>query len=105
MTTNADQILRNETHRLTGTWRDSNGTAINVTGYTAEYTLKHKTRDYTYTQTTGFTLGGAAGTVALVVTDETTATFPLGECTERIDVISAGGVRTCLMRRTVEVVE
>lgn len=97
-------IRQNETRRFTGTWTDPNDNPINLTGYTGAYSLTHQTRDTTHTQTTGITMGGTLGTVAVVVTDEATALLPVGEYVERLDVISSGGERTCLMRQSVEVV-
>jgi hypothetical protein len=65
-------IEQGATFRLNITWNDSNGSPINLTGYTARMQVrkKHTSPDpplLTFTTENGaITLGGAAGTIAVV---------------------------------------
>lgn len=60
------------------TWKDSNNTAINLTGYTARMALKkdkfQSAADLSLTtENSGITLGGIAGTIDLLITAAQTA--------------------------------
>jgi hypothetical protein len=70
-------INQGETFNLTVTWTDSAGSPINLTGYTARLQVRET---YSSTATVvsltsgaGITLGGAAGTIAIVIAASTTA--------------------------------
>lgn len=72
-------IEQGATYRQIFEWRDENGNLIDVTGMTAKMQIR---RSYdnpapmvTLTDSTGITLGGVAGTVLVVITDEITQTL------------------------------
>ncbi len=96
------------TFELTITWKDSAGTAINLSGYTARMQVRE-----TYSSTTpivsltngaGITLGGAAGTIAIVISATTTAALaaPFSGVYD-LEIVSAGGVVTRLVQGTATV--
>lgn len=101
-------INQGATYELTITWKDSAGTAINLTGYTARMQVRE-----TYSSTTpivsltsgsGITLGGAAGTIAIVISATTTAalTAPFSGVYD-LEIVSAAGVVTRLIQGTATV--
>jgi hypothetical protein len=101
-------INQGATFELTITWKDSAGTAINLTGYTARMQVRE-----TYSSTTpivsltngaGITLGGAAGTIAIVISATTTAALaaPFSGVYD-LEIVSAGGVVTRLVQGTATV--
>ena len=69
-------INQGATFELTITWKDSAGTAINLSGYTARMqvreTYSSATSIVSLTNAAGITLGGAAGTVAILISATTT---------------------------------
>jgi hypothetical protein len=88
---------------LTVTWKDSAGTAINLTGYSARMQVRET---YSSTSTivsltngSGITLGGAAGTIAIAISATTTAalTAPFSGVYD-LELVSAGGVVTRLLQ-------
>ena len=96
-------INQGATFELTITWKDSAGTAINLSGYTARMQVRE-----TYSSTTpivsltngaGITLGGSAGTIAIVISATTTAalTAPFSGVYD-LELVSAGGVVTRLLQ-------
>lgn len=101
-------INQGATFELTITWKDSAGTAINLSGYTARMQVRE-----TYSSTTpivsltngaGITLGGAAGTIAIVISATTTAALaaPFSGVYD-LEIVSAGGVVTRLVQGTATV--
>lgn len=63
------------------TWTDATATPINISGYTARMKVKSKYSDATpiaelTTENGGIVLGGAAGTVRIILTAEQTAAIP-----------------------------
>ena len=89
---------------LVATWRDSAGTAINLTGYTARMNVRetYSSSSAILTLTTenaGITLGGAAGTITLTATATATAalTEPFSGVYD-LELVSAGGVVTRLLQ-------
>jgi hypothetical protein len=101
-------INQGATFELTITWKDSAGTAIDLTGYTARMQVRE-----TYSSTTpivsltngaGITLGGAAGTIAIVISATTTAALaaPFSGVYD-LEIVSAGGVVTRLVQGTATV--
>ena len=64
-------IKQGATFQLTITWKDSAGTAINLTNYTARaqarLTYDTAATIFSLTSSSGITLGGAAGTIAIVI--------------------------------------
>jgi hypothetical protein len=96
-------INQGATFELTVTWKDAAGTAINLTGYSARMqvreTYSSSTSIVSLTSGAGITLGGAAGTIAIVISATTTAalTAPFSGVYD-LELVSAGGVVTRLLQ-------
>ena len=96
-------INQGATFELTVTWKDSAGTAINLTGYSARMqvreTYSSTTSVVSLTNGSGITLGGSAGTIAIVISATTTAalTAPFSGVYD-LELVSAGGVVTRLLQ-------
>ena len=96
-------INQGATFELTITWKDSAGTAINLTGYSARMqvreTYSSTTSVVSLTNGSGITLGGSAGTIAIVISATTTAalTAPFSGVYD-LELVSAGGVVTRLLQ-------
>ena len=70
------KITRGARFAHTFTWRTTAGAAVNVTGYSAEFTLNDRSgaEILSVTSPTSITLGGTAGTVVVTLTEaQTTA--------------------------------
>lgn len=84
------------------TWKDGNGTAINLTGYTArmqvraDYDATEKVLELT-TANGRITLGGAAGTITLNVAASVMGAVNYGKYVYDIEVISGSGEVTRLL--------
>lgn len=97
------EINQGATYQLTVTWKDSAGTAINLTGYTARMqvreTYSSASTIVSLTDASGITLGGAAGTIAILISATTTAalTAPFSGVYD-LELVSAGGVVTRLLQ-------
>lgn len=96
------EIKQGATLSLTATWKDSTGTAVNLTGYTARMQVR-STYDATstilsLTSGSGITLGGAAGTIAITASATTTAalTAPWSGVWD-LELVSGGGEVTRLL--------
>lgn len=101
-------IVQNETWRRTITYKDPSGNPINLTGYTA---VMHVRESYQApaaaltldTTNGGITLGGAAGTIALVMTATQTAALKALDAAGtrdslyELDLIAPSGDRVPLM--------
>lgn len=96
-------INQGATFELTVTWKDSAGTAINLTGYSARMqvreTYSSASTVVSLTNGSGITLGGAAGTIAILISATTTAalTAPFSGVYD-LELVSAGGVVTRLLQ-------
>lgn len=89
-----DQLIR---------WRDGDGALVDLTGYTARcqvrasFASETKLIDLT-TENGGIELGGAAGTIRLLASAETTAALALtGLGVWDLELVSPGGVVTRLL--------
>lgn len=93
---------------LTVTWRDSNGTPIDLTGYTAALQIR-RTVDapdpplVDLANGSGITLGGVAGTVDIAVPAADTRDFQPGGGVWDLELTSPGGVVTRLLQGRVKV--
>ena len=102
------EIKQGATLSLTATWKDSAGTAINLTNYTARMqvraTYDSSSTILSLTSAAGITLGGAAGTIAILVSAATTAalTAPFSGVYD-LEVVSGGGEVTRLLEGTATV--
>ena len=102
-------INQGATFSLAATWRDSNGTAVNLTGYTARLQIRSaydsSTTTVSLTSAAGdIVLGGAAGTI--VATISATATAALASSFSGvwdIELVSGSGVVTRLLEGAVTV--
>lgn len=89
-------------------WKDSSGTAVNVTGYTARMQIR-KTVDATTiiltltTENGRITVGGANGLITLLVSAADTAALTTFCGVYDLEVISPTGVVTRLLEGQVEV--
>ena len=96
-------INQGATFELTVTWKDSTGAAINLTGYSARMqvreTYSSASTVVSLTNGSGITLGGAAGTIAILISATTTAalTAPFSGVYD-LELVSAGGVVTRLLQ-------
>lgn len=96
-------INQGATFELTVTWKDSTGAAINLTGYSARMqvreTYSSSSTIVSLTNGSGITLGGAAGTIAILISATTTAalTAPFSGVYD-LELVSAGGVVTRLLQ-------
>ena len=93
-------VAQGGTYRRTFTWA-LNGTAVNVTGYTATLTVRTAptaaTAVATVTSSSGLTLGGAAGTIDVLITDTVTAAIEPGTYAWDLFLVSGGGETTPLV--------
>lgn len=90
------------TFRLMLTWRNPNGTPVNVTGYSAKMDVRQKastghTELSLSTAAGGITLGGVDGTVLLTATATTTNALVSGVYVYDLELTSAGGEVTRLV--------
>jgi len=90
------------------TYQDETGTAISLVGYTARMMIKDARTDATAleeltTENGGITLGGVAGTIALLFSATDTAAM-VWECgVYDLELISGGGIVTRLLQGVVTV--
>jgi hypothetical protein len=102
------EIKQGATLSLTATWKDSTGTAVNLTGYTARLqvraTYDSSSTILSLTSAAGITLGGAAGTIAITATATVTAalTAPFSGVYD-LELVSGGGEVTRLLEGTATV--
>lgn len=65
-------------------WKDASGNPVDITNYTAKFQIRASKEDTTalisLTQASGLTLGGAAGTIAISLTDTQTAALTFVKC-------------------------
>lgn len=78
------------------TWKDSAGAAINLTGYSARLQIREKVTSSTtlvsLTSASGITLGGAAGTIAPLLTATETAALNFATGVYDLELVSGSGV-------------
>jgi hypothetical protein len=69
---------------------------VDLSGYSSRLQVRktHYTNDLivNLTSASGITLGGSAGTIELLISDETTATFPAGTWVYDLEVESSSGI-------------
>jgi hypothetical protein len=93
------------TYSLLITWLDQNHTPINITGYTAQMEVRYSLGTsgeasppiLTLTDTSGLTLGGAAGTITVLVSATDTAALPATDYDYDLFLHNTGGVSTRLL--------
>tara|TARA_B100000963_G_C22573892_1_gene647436 strand:+ start:748 stop:1098 length:351 start_codon:yes stop_codon:yes gene_type:complete len=102
-------IEQGATFSLVITYKDSAGSAINLTGFTARMSLRTFIEDssaiLTLTTENGrIALGGGAGTVTLTVSASDTAALTAGNGVYDLELISSGGVVTRLIEGSYSIV-
>lgn len=95
------EIAPGATYSRTITW-SIDGVNVNLTGYTATLTILEQdgTQALQLSSGSGITLGGVAGTIAIVLTDTQTASIT-EDGTYQLDVESGGGIVTRLLHGAV----
>jgi len=96
-------IEQGATFSLSATWKDSTGSAVNLTGYTARMQVRHFKDSTTTlanltTENNGIVLGAALGTITVTITATATAAMPALEAFYDLELQSAGGVVTRLLQ-------
>ena len=103
-------IEQGATFRRVITWKAANGSPINLTGYTAKMQVRERVRDTDVvlecsTANGRITLGGNLGTITIVAQDEVTTTLSeMPKAVYDLELTSAGGEVTRLLRGAVEIV-
>lgn len=91
------------------TWTDAADALVNLTGYTAAMHIRRHVADtdplLALTQASGITLGGAAGTIVVVITDEQADTLPapVSKAVYDLKLTSPGGEDTFLVAGTLRI--
>lgn len=83
------------------TWQNQDGTAIDLSSYTARMQIK-ETKDSTtnlvsLTSSSGITLGGSAGTITVTIGVATTATLSFDTAVYDLEMIDGSGTVTRLL--------
>ena len=101
-------IEQGATYQLVVTWKQPDGTPVDLTGYSARMQFR-KTKTSTTVLFSGTTangvisLGGAAGTVSITIPATSTDDFTFGCGVYDLELESAGGIVTRLIEGDVEV--
>ena len=85
---------------LTVTWKDSNQVPINLTGYTATFSMRqnHETPVIlTVTSANGITLGGSTGVITVHLTNGQTG-MDEGNYVAELVLTSGAGIETSLLK-------
>jgi hypothetical protein len=95
-------IQQGATFQTSIKWSDSAGAAINLTGYSARMQARASYEStstiFSLTDSSGITLGGTAGTIAVLISGSTTAGFSAPwEGVYDLELVSGGGVVTRLL--------
>jgi len=92
---------------LTLIYKDSSGTAINLTGYTAAMQLRvnpnSTTADLTLSTGSGITITGATGTIVVHATATQTAALVAKNYVYDLEIKSSGNIVTRLIQGTLNV--
>jgi hypothetical protein len=92
---------------ITFIYENPNGTAVNITGYTAALQIRTsplaKTTVLSLTNGNGITITGATGTLAVHATAAQTTTITNGKYAYDLEITSTSNVVTRLVQGTVEV--
>jgi hypothetical protein len=91
---------------LTVTYQDSTGTAINLTGYTAQFAISSGFNNTIALQlsspSNGITITGATGKIALAAT-ATQTSIDAGSYTAELIIVSGSGIKTSLLKGNIVV--
>lgn len=101
-------IEQGTTFSPTMSYKDDEGTLINLTGYTARMQVRSKKtssttlEDFT-TENGGITLGGIAGTITINKSATDTAAISYSKGVYDLELISSGGIVTRLLEGSIVV--
>lgn len=101
-------IDKGATFTMRAIWMDSAGALMNLTQFSARMQIRKSHKDETVMVSLtsdpagGIVLGGAAGTVDITITDETTSAIQGARGVYDIELISFDGVVTRLLEGAVE---
>lgn len=102
-------VYRGETLQRVFTYKDSDGVAVDLTGYSASMQVRKSLADGVAlelsTVNSRITLGGAAGTVTLIVSATDTATVDVGQYFYDLELTSGSSVVTRLIEGRFQVKE
>lgn len=89
------------------TWKDSNGTVIDITGYTARMQIRESITSDTLideltTENGGITLGGVLGTITLLISAADTEAYTFTTGVYDLEMISPAGTVTRLLEGTIK---
>lgn len=102
-------VYRGETLQRVFTYKDSDGVAVDLTGYSASMQVRKSLADGVAlelsTVNSRITLGGAAGTVTLIVPATDTATIDVGQYFYDLELTSGSSVVTRLIEGRFQVKE
>lgn len=95
-------IEQGATFTLNATWEIA-GSPVNLTGYSATMRIlrSNETIDTLTSVDSDIVLGGAAGTVAVTITDEATTAYDFNTARYVLELTSGGGVTTRLLQGAV----
>lgn len=101
-------VEQGATYQLDITWKQPDGTPVNLTGYTARMQFRRNKRatEILFSGTTSngvITLGGAAGTISITIPAATTDDFSFNCAVYDIELESGGGIVYRLVEGSVEV--
>lgn len=89
------------------TWQNNDGTAIDLTGYSARLQVREpvtaSTTLISLTSGSGITLGGTAGTIALLLSATDTAALSFEKGVYDLELVSGGGIVYRLLQGRVNV--
>ena len=94
------------TFQVTLTYKDSNDTAIDLTSYTARMKIKESHAESASlveltTANGGITLGGVAGTIALLISDTDTTALDFDNGVHDLEIVSGSGIVTRIVEGNV----
>jgi len=102
-------VYRGETLQRVFTYKDADGVAVDLTGYSASMQVRKSLTDGVAlelsTVNSRITLGGAAGTVTLLVSATDTATIDVGQYFYDLELTSGSSVVTRLIEGRLQVKE
>ncbi len=95
-------IEQGATFTLSATWKDSTGTPVNLTGYSARMQVRpnYESEEVlaSLISPTDITLGGALGTILATISATATQLLTIQEGVYDLELQSAGGVVTRLLQ-------
>lgn len=102
-------IEQGATFRRVITWKDSSGSPINLTGWSAKMQVRERVRDSDVvlecsTANGRIVLGGSAGTITIVAQDEVTTLLSDMRGVYDLELTSPGGEVTRLLRGSAEII-